>query len=176
MLLHAKAMSDRSRKSWAGTLRAALLSGGLASATSTVALAAAGKRELGDPATPLNGPSQWIWGRRAAYHDGLSLRHTALGYGIHHLASVFWALWFERMRSPRRAPLGAAVATASLACVVDHACRPRRLRPGFEKRLSGSSLLLVYCAFAAGLAAAALIRRRPGAAARGRRTRSSSRT
>jgi hypothetical protein len=149
------------RKSWAGTLRSALVSGSFASAASTVALAAAGRRELGDPAAPLNGPSQWVWGRDAAYRDGFTLRHTALGYGIHHLASVLWALLFERMAN-RRAALPAAIATASLACIVDNSCRPRRFRPGFEKRLSVPSLFLVYAAFAAGLAAAALIRHPPG--------------
>jgi hypothetical protein len=164
------------RKSWAGTLRSALVSGSFASAASTVALAAAGRRDLDDPAAPLNGPSQWVWGPHAAYRDGVTLRHTALGYGIHHLASVFWALFFERMAGRRRAALPAAVATASLACLVDNACRPRRLRPGFEKRLSAPSLFLVYAAFAAGLAAAVLIRPRPGGAAPGRRSRSSSRT
>jgi hypothetical protein len=154
-------MSDRIRKPWAGTLRRALVSGSFASAASTAALAAAGRRELGDAAAPLNGPSQWVWGRHASYRDGFTLRHTALGYGIHHLASVFWALWFERIANHRRAALPAAIATASLACIVDNACRPRRFRPGFEKRLSARSLFLVYAAFAAGLAAAALIRHPP---------------
>jgi hypothetical protein len=74
---------------------------------------------------------------------------------------VFWALWFERMASRRRTALPAAIATASLACIVDNSCRPRRFRPGFEKRLSAPSLFLVYAAFAAGLVAAALIRRPP---------------
>src|SRR5437868_1262070 len=107
------------RNSWAGTLGAAVLSGSFASLTSAAALALAGRRELGDAATPLNGPSQWIWGRRAPYRDGFSLRHTVVGYAIHHLSAIFWAALFERAR-PRRHVLPAAIATSSVACFVDY--------------------------------------------------------
>lgn len=41
------------------------------------------------PALPLNGPSQWVWGSRAPCEDGSGIRHTLVGYAIHHLASVF---------------------------------------------------------------------------------------
>jgi hypothetical protein len=37
---------------------------------------------------------------------------------------------------------------------------PELLKPGFEKRLSGKSLLGIYVAFAAGLSAPGLIRAR----------------
>jgi hypothetical protein len=147
------------RKSWAGTLSAALVSGALASLASAAALALAGKRELDDAAAPLNGPSQWVWGRHAPYRGGFSARHTLVGYAVHHLASVFWATWFERLRMGRAA-LPAAIATASVACVVDFRCTPRRLTPGFERRLSRGALLMVYVAFGAGLAASVLRRRK----------------
>lgn len=147
------------RNSWAGALRAALVSGTFASIASAAALALAGRRELGDAATPLNGPSQWIWGLHAPYRDGFSLRHTLVGYGIHHLSSIFWAAWFERAR-PRRHVLPAAIATAAVAFFVDFRCTPQRLTPGFEKRLSRGALFATYAAFAAGLAASELIRRR----------------
>jgi hypothetical protein len=131
----------------------ALLSGTAASIASALVLALAGRRELGDAAAPLNGPSQWIWGRHAPYRNGFSARHTLVGYAIHHLASVFWATGFERARR-RRATLPAAIATSAVACVVDYRFTPQRFTPGFEKRLSRWALFATYAAFAAGLALA----------------------
>ncbi len=45
----------------------------------------------------------------------------------------------------------AGVATAGIAYVVDFYVVPKRLTPGFEKRLSNRSLLGIYAALAAGL-------------------------
>jgi hypothetical protein len=149
------------RNSWAEALSAALVSGALASLASATVLVLAGKRELDDASAPLNGPSQWIWGRHAPYRDGFSLRHTVVGYGIHHLSAIFWAAWFERAQA-RGYALPAAVATSSVACFVDYCCTPQRLTPGFEKRLSRPALFATYVAFALGLAASRLIRRREG--------------
>jgi hypothetical protein len=148
-----------SRKSWPQAWSAGLLSGALASIASAVALAAAGKRELGDAAAPLNGPSQWIWGKHAPYRNGFSVRHTVVGYAIHHLSSTFWAALFEKTR-PRSAPIAGALLTSATACLVDYRCTPQRFTPGFEKRLSRGALLSVYAAFAAGLAAAHLLSRK----------------
>jgi hypothetical protein len=149
------------RNSWAEAFSAALVSGTLASIASAAVLALAGRRELGDAAAPLNGPSQWIWGRHAPYRDGFSVRHTVVGYGIHHLSAIFWAAWFERARpQPRGYALPAAIATSSVACFVDDCCTPQRLTPGFEKRLSRRALFATYVAFALGLAASRLIRPR----------------
>lgn len=134
----------------------AWLSGSAASIASSVALVLAGRRELADGNAPLNGPSQWLWGRQAPYRHGFSVRHTVLGYAIHHLASVFWAMLYERMA--RRQPLAAAAVTAATACFVDYRLTPERFTPGFEKRLSRKALFAVYVAFAAGLFATSLIR------------------
>ena len=139
-----------------------LLSGSLASIFSAAALALCGRAELDDPCAPLNGPSQWVWGRHAKYRNGFTLRHTLVGYAVHHAASIFWAAFYERLRA-RQAPhaqLEAAAATSALAAFVDYRCTPRRFRPGFEKRLSRKSLVLVYGAFALGLAAASARGRR----------------
>ncbi|HMM76618.1 MAG TPA: hypothetical protein PJ986_12970 [Gammaproteobacteria bacterium] len=147
-------------------LRAALLSGTVASLTSALALLAGGQRDLDDPITPLNGPSQWILGRRAPCQDGLRLPHTPLGLCIHHGSSIFWALFFEatRSRPPPPSPyadcMRPAAITAVVAAFVDLVVTPPRLRPGFERRLSASSLAGVYAAFALGLAGARLIARR----------------
>jgi hypothetical protein len=144
------------RKSWTETLRAALVSGSFASLASAVALSAAGRRELCDPFAPLNGPSQWVWGRHAPYQNRFSVRHTVVGYAVHHLSALLWATCFERARSPRH-PVRAAIATSSVACFVDYCCTPERFTPGFEKRLSRWALFSTYVAVAAGLAASTVL-------------------
>jgi hypothetical protein len=145
---------------WATAARRALVSGSIASLLSTAALAVCGHLENGAAAGPVNGPSQWLWGRWAARARRPSVRYTVMGYVIHHFCSCGWALLHERWvgrdpaaRSPER--LAKAVATAALACVVDYRVAPRRLQPGFEKQLSKPALLAVYAAFAVGLAIAA---------------------
>jgi len=148
---------------WKEALTRGLVSGSAASLASAAMLAACGKRELDDPYAPLNGPSQWLWGERAACADGFSVRHTVAGYLVHHAMSIFWAVLFEKFRRraiPAAAAALPAVATSSGACVVDYCLTPKRLTPGFEKRLSRGSLFLVYAAFAAGLAATAALRER----------------
>jgi hypothetical protein len=50
------------------------------------------------------------------------------------------------------ARFAAAALTAGFACWVDFRIARGRLQPGFEKQLSRRSLLLVYAAFAVGLA------------------------
>jgi hypothetical protein len=145
---------------WKQALRRGVVSGSIASIASGTALAACGKRELDDPAAPLNGPSQWLWGERAACADGFSLRHTLAGYAVHHAMSIFWAVLYEKFRRrplPSAAATLPAIATSTGACVVDYCLTPKRLTPGFEKRLSRGALLLVYAAFAAGLAVSTLV-------------------
>ena len=155
----------RPKKNWSRAIRAGLVSGAVASIASTIALSILGKVELGKSAAPVNGPSQWIWGRHAPYQDRFSLRYTIVGYAVHHAASVFWAIWYEKLRQ-RLAPakstaavLAPAVATTAAAYAVDFHFTPKRLTPGFENRLSQPSLLIVYGTFALGLAATALIDR-----------------
>lgn len=142
-------------------LRHGALSGSLASILSAAALAACGKRETGSMFAAVNAVSHWLWGDRAAAHDEPSLRHTALGYAIHHGSGIFWGVLFERYVSrildrQQVAPtLAAAAGATAVACFVDYQLTPHRLQPGFEMRLSRPSLLLVYGAFGAGLAAGA---------------------
>jgi hypothetical protein len=49
------------------------------------------------------------------------------------------------------------VAVAALAYFVDYRLTPRRLTPGYERRLSGRALLAVYASLAAGLALGGLL-------------------
>lgn len=145
--------------SWQQALRRALTSGAAASVLSTIALVLCGRRDGGTAVGPINGPSQWVWGERAAYKRGASLRHTALGYAIHHLTSVGWATLYEKhvadLAAGKSLPLriAACSATAAVACWVDYRVAFGRLQPGFEKQLTRTSLFLVYASFAMGLAA-----------------------
>jgi hypothetical protein len=81
-----------------------------------------------------------------------------VGYAIHHSSSIGWATLHEKhFAGPLRGKsfgyrLAAALVTASVACFVDFQLTPARLEPGFNKQLARPSLLLVYSAFALGLA------------------------
>jgi hypothetical protein len=136
----------------------ALRSGAAASLLSAVALALGGLIENRAAAGPLNGPSQWVFGRWAAYLRRPSLRHTLTGILIHHLTATGWALLHERLLGAGKVSqtpaqrLGRAAATAAVANVVDFKLTPKRLTPGFEHQLSRKSLFFVYAAFAVGLA------------------------
>ena len=85
------------------------------------------------------------------------MKYTLPGYLTHHGASIFWAVVFERLFGHRaRRDAATALATgatvATLAAAVDYTITPKRLTPGFEKRLSAPSLVVVYAAFGVGLA------------------------
>jgi hypothetical protein len=151
---------------WKRAARQALVSGTAASLLSTVVMALAGKAESNAPAGPLNGPSQWLFGRQAAYRRSASLRYTLTGFLIHHAMATGWALLHERLfgrrkrtQTPARRLRNAAV-TAAVANFVDYKLTPKRLQPGFEAQLSKKSLFAVYAAFAVGLTAYELARRR----------------
>ncbi|MGY8525579.1 hypothetical protein [Paracidovorax citrulli] len=143
-----------------------LQSGTCASTLSTLALACAGHFETRHAVAPVNAISHWIWGDRAIHVNWPAWRYTAVGYLIHHATSVFWAAFYEgwTSRSPERrrtfAAVGAGLAVAAVACVVDLKFTPRRLTPGFERRLSPLSLGLVYLAFGLALPLATLWRER----------------
>lgn len=162
--------------------RDALLSGSMAAVASTAALAVAGRRETGSAFAPTNATSRWLHGDRAALHDAPSVRHTLVGYVIHHAASLFWATFFERWFGDRRdardvpATLAGGATVAALACFVDYRLTPRRLQPGYELRLSRPALAVVYGAFAAGLAASMLAARRRAVTARARSSAARGRT
>lgn len=150
---------------WHAAFRNGLFSGTTASIISAISLSLVGKGELNKFAAPLNGPSQWIWGKHAPYVNRLSLRYTFIGYGIHHAASIFWAIWYEKLRQSlppaekTAAILAPAAAITTVAYTVDFHLIPKRLTPGFENRLSKRSLLLVYGAFALGLAVPTILAR-----------------
>lgn len=150
-------------KDWTRAVNDAALSGGLASALSTIVLASRGGADLQAPAAPLNAPSHWFW-RQALVKNQSSLKYTFVGMVVHHMASVFWACLYERLSPPEwegpRTALRNAATVAGVAALVDFRAVPDRLTPGFERRLNTGSLCAVYVAFAGGLALASLLRAR----------------
>jgi hypothetical protein len=160
---------------WKRAARQALVSGTTASLLSTVVMALAGKAEHDAPAGPLNGPSQWVFGRAAAHRRAASLRHTLTGFLIHHAMATGWALLHERLFGVRAKPrtpaqhLRNAAITAAAANFVDYQLTPRRLQPGFDAQLSRKSMFAVYAAFALGLAVYDVAKRRRQTAPRGAR-------
>lgn len=151
-------------KSTTSLLTRATLSGTFASLASTLALLYGGVRDCRSAIAPVNAVSHWIWKDKAIHQQRPSMRYSAAGYLIHHAASIFWALTYERLLTARapepvRTEIAiSAVTVAAVACVVDLRCTPERLTPGFERRLENKSLATVYTAFAIGLALHSLLR------------------
>ncbi len=131
--------------------------GTLASVASTIVMAWAGRRDTGSHLSAINAPSHWFWGERALRRNDASLRYTVVGALTHHASAVFWAVFYRLLRCTHRQPTAAnavtdAVAVTVVAAVVDLKLVPRRLTPGFERRLSRHHTAWVYVGFAAGLA------------------------
>ncbi len=150
---------------WVTTLRFAITSGTIASATSTIALALLSRAEGKGALQPVNSTSHWMNGRQAASFRWADFTHTAVGYATHHAATVFWAVLFERwvgMSRPVAAlPLARdALAMSAFAAAVDYGATPKRFTPGWEFVLSKRSMAVAYAAMALGLASGALINRR----------------
>jgi hypothetical protein len=150
-------------------LQPALLEGALAALASAVALAWRSRTDVGSAPAALNAPSHWLFGDRALRRNRASLRYTGVGSVVHTGSAFFWALLYRALRLRHRRPdawnaaTDAATVTA-IAAVVDLQLVPERLRPGFERRLRGRSLALVYLSFGLGLLAGGLMaqwRRRP---------------
>jgi hypothetical protein len=166
-------------KDWPTAIRDGMVSGSVASLTSAAVLAIGSRIETGHAPATVNATSHWVWGDEAALHNGVSSDYTGLGMLIHHGASVFWAVIYERLAgeaAERGSPglpgvpgvpgltgspypaLAAGLVGAGVASFVDYLCVPKRLTPGFEFRLSRPAIAAGYLAFGAGLAATSLLR------------------
>lgn len=134
----------------------------MASLSSTWVVSRASRRRTGSASAGTNATSHWVWGERARRVKRTDLKHTAVGYAIHHASSFFWAVFHEYWRElrPRTPPVASATTIAAVAYVVDYHVVPRRLTPGFERHLSGRAMFATYAAFGAGLMVVALLRRR----------------
>jgi hypothetical protein len=124
---------------------------------STLALFHGGVRDCRSAIAPVNAVSHWLWEDKAFRQHEASLRYSLAGYCIHHAASIFWAIAYEKLAFRRHDPptkaeaIASAATVAAVALAVDMQCTPKRLTPGFERKLSKQSLLVVYAAFGAGL-------------------------
>jgi hypothetical protein len=134
----------------------------LAAVLSTAVLLWRGRAEARRASAPINAISHRFWPEEALQRDEPSLKHTGTGVALHYGSSLLWstAYGWMRARRYRPTPLNAAVdaaAVTALAALVDFAVVPKRLAPGFERRLSKPSLGIVYSGFAVGLAIGGLI-------------------
>lgn len=154
-------------------LTRALTSGTVSGIATSAVAALAGKRETASYAAPLNATSHILWGDEAARHDSASLKYTATGFLLNHLAAVMWAAVYEKWAGPKvarwcesrpslapLAPAMAGMAVSAGAYVTDYYLVPKRFTPGYEKRLTGRSMALIYAALALGLAAGTLLMNR----------------
>lgn len=147
-------------------VRNTLVTGVLGSAATAAAAALLAKTEGEPPASPINAISHIAFGDEAARVDGVEAKYFATGLILNTAAIVGWALLQElalsrvakRQPEPAKA-LIAGAATSAVAYVTDYHVVPKRLTPGFEKRLSGRSLGVIYGVLAATLAAGALLRK-----------------
>jgi len=136
-------------------MRRALISGSVASVVSTAVISLLSRRHARHLAAGTNATSHWVWGEPATRRQSPSMRHTALGYAIHHASSIFWAIAYEHALRGRSGPARictTAAVVSTTAYVVDYHVVPKRLTPGFEHHLPPRAMAASYAAFAAGLA------------------------
>lgn len=132
--------------------------GSAATALTTATILCLGHERDTSMWAPLNAVSHITFGDEAAQHTELSAKYTGTGTALNTAAIFSWAAVHAgvmRMLPRQDLPsaIGAGAAVAAGAYVIDYYVVPRRLTPGFEKRLSGRSLFWIYSALAAGLAA-----------------------
>lgn len=142
-----------------------LQTGAVATATTTMAVAAFGQLEDGNAIAPLNSVSHIAWGEKAARRDDPSWKYTATGMALNAAAVTSWAAIYEYLFGDRAregdiagALIGGAV-VSGIAYAVDYHVVPKRFTPGFEKRLSNGALLGVYGSLAVGLTLGSLMKR-----------------
>ena len=144
-------------QTWREILKNTLWTGTITTLTSSAAIAGCGLVELGNAAAPINAVSHILWGDEAASVDEVDGQHTLAGLGLNSGAMFLWAGVFEALlgkqvtqRRPAISLIG-GLALAALAYVVDYYLVPERFTPGFEKRLSGTSMLAIYAALGVSL-------------------------
>lgn len=142
---------------WQDSITHGLQGATLATLGTTAVAALAGELENHAPLGPINAVSHILFGDEAAKHDELSAKHTLTGALLNTAAIGSWAvvgeLIFGGARRPQTIPaaLAAGAVVSGIAYVTDYHVVPKRLTPGFEKRVSNKSLLAIYGALAIGL-------------------------
>jgi hypothetical protein len=118
------------------------IAGLAAGAATTVVLALFGRRD-GDTAGPINAVSHILYGDEAADQRGVSAKYTLPGALLNTAAVVSWAAVQAFLFGNRRSWL-AGPAISALAYVTDYYVVPRRVTPGFERRLTPAGMAAVY--------------------------------
>ena len=155
-------MQHRMKEWLAGTLG----TGAVASVATGIAASACGQAEIGNAIAPVNAVSHIIFGDRAAWQNSASAKYTLTGVALNSAAVTAWAglheSWFGQQDEEHpnfgKALVGGAVVSA-IAYVTDYYLVPKRLTPGFEKRLSNVSLFGIYATLALSLAVGSLMKR-----------------
>ncbi|HET8700313.1 MAG TPA: hypothetical protein VFL97_01415 [Nitrococcus sp.] len=153
-------------KTWREAMRDSIAPGTAAGLTTLATVAARGSKDTGSAVAPINASSHAIWGDKAASVEAITVRHTVPGVIFNVAGTSWWALVFEKLfgtavdRRGFPAALLGGTATAALAYLVDYRIVPRRLTPGWEHRVSRSSLFMTLGAMAAGLTIGAMCSRR----------------
>lgn len=150
-------------QTWGNAIRNAVPTGTLAATLVALTAGSLGKLESGRAIAPINAISHILWGDHAARRVKPSLKYTGTGLALNEVASIFWSVIYEKFfgRAARRGNVAKALAggavVAAAAYVTDYHLVPKRLTPGFEKRLSRRALFGVYAAMALSLGAGALL-------------------
>lgn len=140
-----------------------LVTAGVATAVTTGAALLISQAQTKHAAAALNATSHIVWGDEAAKVDDLDWDHTVLGGLLNAGAMGAWAIVQEALLPRARTVWGAAakgVLVSGLAYVTDYYVVPKRLTPGFEKRLSSKGMLLMYAALAGALGVGELLANR----------------
>jgi hypothetical protein len=135
-------------------MRVGILSGAIAGLATCLVAGLCARSEKKPVPSPINATSHILWGDLAAEHDGLSWKYTGTGVILNEVALIFWAGLYEAWpcrHSTLSSDITRGIAVAALAYVTDYMLIPKRFTPGFEKRLSGRSLFLIYCGIATSL-------------------------
>lgn len=166
--VHHDFRNDDTHPSWSRTLQDALVAGAIVCVGTAAAAALRGMLDSGSAAAPINATTHAIYGEGAGDVEVPDFKHTLLGLAINAGASVFWATLYERLfaRAGTRGDVGRSLlgggAVAALAYLVDYRLVPKRLTPGWEARVSGRSLAMIFAVMALSLPVRRLLDRRHG--------------
>jgi hypothetical protein len=145
-------------KTWNQSLGDAAIVGSVGSLASAAALALGARREGVPVSEAMNAPAHMPFGDRALAERDPSLFWTGTGFAVHHGSAIFWALIRDRLQTRLGAGAGPSLANTAfvtaLSALVDLKLMPPRLRPGFERKVSSTTLVGVYTALGIGMAVA----------------------
>ena len=153
-------------KPWKQAAHDSMLTGSIAGAATAAAAMICGKVELDNAVAPINAISHITWGDEALAQDSFSLKYTLTGLLLNDTSVGSWAMLYKLFFGEAAEEgtialslLGGALVSV-VAYLIDYRVVPGRLTPGFEKRLSNRSLLVIYIALALGLGLGGLRRKK----------------